>query len=141
MAGPDDLSPGFAGLTLHMEMEMLVESGLTPMQAFQSATGWGSSALLTSSRKPAVKPPVGILAEGAYADLVVLSANPLENISNSKKIERVMKGGQFVKLGYTPNYGKPRNAVAIIPRIPDPEISAVTPSVVEGNREIEVTVH
>src|SRR5881296_2624800 len=141
MAGTDDPSSGFAGLTLHMEMEMLVESGLTPMQALQSATGWGSSALLTSRRKPAAKPPVGILAEGAYADLVVLSANPLESISNTKKIERVMKGGQFVKLGYTPNYGKPRNAVAIIPRIPEPEISAVTPSVIEGNREFEVTVH
>ncbi|PYS10735.1 MAG: hypothetical protein DMG15_19975 [Acidobacteria bacterium] len=141
MAGTDDPSSGFAGLTLHMEMEMLVESGLTPMQALQSATGWGSSALLTSRRKPAAKPPVGILAEGAYADLVVLNANPLENISNSKKIERVMKGGQFVKLGYTPNYGKPRNAVAIIPRIPEPEISAVTPSIIEGNREFEITVH
>lgn len=141
MAGTDDPSSGFAGLTLHMEMEMLVESGLTPMQALQSATGWGSSALLTGRRKPAARPPVGVIDEGAYADLVVLSANPLENISNSKKIDRVMKGGQFVKLGYTPNYGKPRNPVAIIPRLPEPEISAVTPSVIDGNREFEVTVH
>ncbi len=94
MAGTDDPSSGFAGLTLHMEMEMLVESGLTPMQALQSATGWGSSALLTGRRKPAARPPVGVIDEGAYADLVVLSENPLENISNSKKIDQVMKGGQ-----------------------------------------------
>jgi hypothetical protein len=141
MAGTDDPSSGFAGLTLHMEMEMLVESGLTAMQALQSATGWGSSALLTSRRKPVTKPQVGVLAEGAYADLVVLNANPLDNMANSKKIDRVMKGGQFVKLGYTPDYGKPRNPVAIIPRIPEPEISAITPSIIEGDREFELTIH
>src|SRR5207247_3887469 len=41
IAGTDDPSSGIAGITLHMEMEMLVESGLTPMQALQSATGMG----------------------------------------------------------------------------------------------------
>ena len=141
MAGTDDPSSGFGGLTLHMEMEMLVESGLTPMEALKSATGWGSSALLTSRRKPVTKPPVGVLAEGAYADLVVLNANPLDNIANSRKIDRVMKGGQFVKLGYTANYGRPRNPVAIIPRIPEPEISAVTSAIIQSNREVEITVH
>src|SRR5436309_9038396 len=141
MAGTDDPSSGFGGLTLHVEMEMLVESGLTPMEALKSATGWGSSALLTSRRKPVTKPPVGVLAEGAYADLVVLNANPLDNIANSRKIDRVMKGGQFVKLGYTANYGRPRNPVAIIPRIPEPEISAVTPAIIQSNREVEITVH
>ena len=80
---------------------MLVESGLTPMQALQSATGWGSTALLANKKPGAAKPPVGIIAEGAYADLVVLAANPLANITNSRKIERVMKGGQFITLGYT----------------------------------------
>src|SRR5438093_12899476 len=85
MAGTDDPSSGFAGLTLHMEMEMLVESGLTPMQALQSATGWGSSSLLTSRQKSAAKPPVGILAEGAYANLVVLGANPLESNRRFKR--------------------------------------------------------
>src|ERR1041385_1150362 len=45
IAGTDDPSSGIAGITLHMEMEMLVESGLTPMQALQSATGWGSAAI------------------------------------------------------------------------------------------------
>ncbi len=140
IAGTDDPSSGIAGLTLHMEMEMMVESGLTPMQALQSATGWGS-ALLTARKKVATKPIVGVIAEGAYADFVVLSANPLVNIVNSKKIERVMKGGQFVKLGYTSNYGAPRGGVAIIPRTPEPEISAITPSSVDGSRDFEMTVN
>jgi hypothetical protein len=108
-----------------MEMEMLVESGLTPMQALQAATGWGSAALLANKKGVGVTPPVGIIAEGAYADLVVLNANPLTNIANTMKIDRVMKGGQFITLGYTKNYGAPKNPVAVIPHTPDPEISAI----------------
>jgi hypothetical protein len=126
IAGTDDPSAGLAGITLHMEMAMLVESGLTPMQALQAATGWGSTALLANKKGVVTRPPVGIIAEGVYADLVVLSANPLTNIANTRKIERVMKGGQFIKLGYTPNYGTPRNPVAVIPHTPDPEISAIS---------------
>ena len=141
IAGTDDPSSGIAGITLHMEMEMLVESGLTPMQALQSATGWGSTALLANRKKSSAKPPVGIVAEGAYADLVVLGASPLTNIGNSRKIERVMKGGQFIKLGYTKDYGKPRNPVFIIPRTPEPEITAITPSAIESARSFEMVVH
>jgi len=132
---------GIAGLTLHMEMNMMVESGLTPMQALQSATGW-AAALLNGRRKSPAAPTVGVIAEGAYADLVVLSANPLDNIGNSKKIERVMKGGRFVPLGYTTNYGAPKpSETAIIPKTPEPEISAITPHVaVEGSPDFEMTI-
>ena len=141
MAGTDDPSSGIAGLSLHMELAMLVESGLTPMQALQAATGW-SAALLNGRRKVPVAPTVGVIAEGAYADLVVLEANPLADIHNSKKIDRVMKGGQFVQLGYTANYGAPKPSEnAIIPKTPEPEISAIAPYVtVEGSQDFDVTV-
>jgi hypothetical protein len=141
IAGTDDPSSGLAGITLHMEMEMMVESGLTPVQALQSATGWGSTALLANRKEASIRPLVGILTNGAYADMVVLSANPLSNIANTRKIERVMKGGEFIKLGYTNNYGKPRNPVFIIPRTPEPEITAITPSVIDGARNFEMVVH
>jgi hypothetical protein len=142
MGGTDDPSSGIAGLSLHMEMAMLVESGLTPMQALQSETGWGS-ALLTGRRKVPTAPTVGVITDGAFADLVVLGANPLADIHNSKKIERVMKGGQFVQLGYTTNYGAPKlSENAIIPKTPEPELSAITPYVaVEGSPDFEITVH
>jgi hypothetical protein len=142
MGGTDDPASGTAGLTLHMEMAMMVEMGLTPMQALQSATGWAAE-LLTGRRKTPTAPPVGVIAEGAYADLVVLSANPLDNIANSRKIERVMKGGQFVQLGYTTNYAAPRaDESRITPRTPEPEISAITPYVaVEGSPDFEMTIH
>jgi hypothetical protein len=93
------------------------------------------------ARNPAA-PAVGVIAEGAFADLVVLGSNPLDSIGNSKKIERVMKGGRFVPLGYTTNYGAPKpTETAIIPKTPEPEISAITPHVaVEGSPDFEMTV-
>jgi hypothetical protein len=138
VAGTDDPSAGFAGLTLHMEMQMLVESGLTPAQALQAATNWGSTALLTG-RKAGAKPPVGRIAEGAYADLVVLTANPLNSIANTKNIDRVMKGGQFIKPGYTRNFGTPRGG-AIIPRTPEPEISSISPSAIDSAKDVELVI-
>lgn len=141
VGGPDTPSIGTAGLGIHLEMAMLVESGLTPMQALQSTTLWGAE-MLTARRKTATKPMVGLVAAGSYADLVVLSANPLDNIENTRKIDRVMKGGKFVELGYTPYYGSVQPAVVrSTPYVLEPEISAILPNrVVEGSPEIELTV-
>jgi len=140
MGGTDDPSSGMAGLTLHIEMEMLTEIGLTPMQALQAQESWGT-AILAGRGKTPTQPPVGIIAPGAFADFDVLAANPLENITNTQMIERVVKGGQFIKLGYTPYYAQPRPQPSTIPHNPDPEISAITPHVVvEGSPDVEITV-
>ena len=141
IGGTDDPSSGIVGLTLHMEMAMLVEVGLTPMQALQAATSWGAE-MLTARRTGSTRPPIGLIAEGAYADLVVLGANPLENIDNTKKIERVMKGGKFIQLGYTPYYATTKaGELSTIPSIQAPEISSITPHVaVEGSPELEMVV-
>ena len=141
MGGADTPSIGTSGLALHMEMAMMVESGLTPMQALQTAGVWGAE-MITARRKKPTKPMVGLLAEGAYADVVVLSANPLDAIANTRKIERVMKGGRFVELGYTPYYAStPATVVHSTPYIQEPEISAITPNrVVEGGADFELLV-
>mgnify|MGYP003694558149 CR=1 FL=1 len=47
---------------------------------------------------------IGSIRAGNFADLVVVSADPLSDISNTKKIERVMKNGRWVELGYHPEY-------------------------------------
>jgi hypothetical protein len=139
--GSDTPSIGTAGLALHLEMAMLVESGLTPMQALQSETLWGAE-MLTARRNPAARPEIGVIGAGSYADLVVLGANPLDSIQNTRRIERVMKGGQFVTLGYTADYASsPAAMVRSTPYVMDPEISAITPhSVTEGSPEFELTV-
>jgi hypothetical protein len=122
-------------------MEMMVENGLSPMQALQSQLLWGAE-MLTARRKTPTTPSIGLIADGAYADLVVLAANPLDRISNTRKIERVMKGGKFVKLGYTPDYtSAPTNLVRSTPFIQEPEISALIPNrVVEGSADFELVV-
>jgi hypothetical protein len=125
---------------MHMEMAMLVEIGLTPMQSLQATTLWGAE-MLTARKKVPTKPPVGFVGAGANADLVVLSANPLSNIENTRKIERVMKGGSFVQLGYTPHYTAKEEMRGAIPSTPEPEVSAITPNTVaEGSAAFDITV-
>jgi hypothetical protein len=140
-AGTDTVSGGTPGLSLHHEMELFVEAGLTPLQALQSATLW-SAEMLAGKNGRLGSPKVGVVTAGAFADLVVLSANPLEDISNTKKIERVMKGGQFIELGYDPAYySHTRPPRTISMATPVPEISGISPhTVLEGGPDFEIVV-
>jgi imidazolonepropionase-like amidohydrolase len=77
----------FQGFFEHLELEMMVEAGLTPMQAIVSATGaaadcWGRAG------------QIGTIAPGAAADLLVLSANPLERITNTRALDAIYIGGR-----------------------------------------------
>ena len=88
---------------MHHEMEILVEAGLTPMQALKAATSWPAE-LLQGKNGSRGTAKIGSIRPGSFADLVVVSADPLSDISNTKKIERVMKNGRWVELGYHPEY-------------------------------------
>ena len=76
--------PGFA---LHQELELLVESGLAPSAALQAATVNNARSLKQADR-------LGSIAPGKLADLVILTADPTVDIRNTRKIERVIRGGQ-----------------------------------------------
>src|SRR5262249_266934 len=73
----------FAGFGLHDELELLVSSGLTPTQALQAAT-WNPARFLGLERS------LGTVEKGKLADLVLLDANPLEDIHNTQKIRAVV---------------------------------------------------
>jgi imidazolonepropionase-like amidohydrolase len=79
----------FPGFSLHDELELFVDAGLSPMEALQTAT-----------RNPAdylgLIDMVGTVETGKKADLVLLEANPLENISNTKRISAVIVGGRLI---------------------------------------------
>ena len=79
----------FPGFSLHDELELFVKAGLTPMEALQTAT-----------RNPAIYlgliDMVGTVETGKKADLVLLEANPLENISNTKRINAVIVNGRLI---------------------------------------------
>ena len=79
------------GWGVHHELELYVEAGLTPMQALVAATATGAS--LTP---PVGEAEFGTLEVGMIADLVVLDADPLADIRNTLRIDRVMKAGAWV---------------------------------------------
>jgi imidazolonepropionase-like amidohydrolase len=79
--------PGrFQGYFEHLELEYEVKAGLTPMQALVTATSGSAKALNISK-------DAGTLEKGKWADFVVLTANPLDDIRNTRKIESVWIGG------------------------------------------------
>jgi imidazolonepropionase-like amidohydrolase len=86
--GTDTGPPGrFQGFFEHLELEMMVEAGMTPMQVIVSSTG-------DAARCHKKEAELGLLAAGRQADLLVLGANPLENIRNLRSIEQVWVGGR-----------------------------------------------
>ena len=71
-------------------LEALVkEGGLTPFEALQSATR-------NVARFFSIEAEVGTIGEGKIADLVILTANPLEQISNTRKIDGVILNGRYL---------------------------------------------
>jgi hypothetical protein len=89
LAGTDSiLDFCFPGFSLHDELALLVEAGLTPMEALQAATHNPAKFLGSLDSLGTVEP-------GKLADLVLLEANPLEDIHNTQKIAAVVRNGKF----------------------------------------------
>jgi hypothetical protein len=140
-AGTDTVAGGTPGLSMHHEMEILVEAGLTPMQALKAATSW-SAELLEGKNKARGPAKIGSIRVGNFADLIVVSADPMNDISNTKKIERVMKNGRWVELGYHPEYVTlTQRARPIVASNTAPTISAIQPpNVQEGSSGVRVVL-
>lgn len=77
------------GFSLHDELQNLVEAGLTPMEALQSAT-------LRAAQFLQLEKTQGSLEKGKVADAVLLDANPLENIANTRRISAVVLRGKLI---------------------------------------------
>ena len=74
------------GVAEHLELALMVEAGLTPMQAINNATSNSARLLKLDDR--------GVLASGKLADLVVLESDPTADIANSRKIHAVWHRGK-----------------------------------------------
>ena len=74
------------GPSIHREMKMMVESGLTPLQVLRSATFNGAKTMGLEGK-------AGEVEAGMLADLVILDADPLADIGNLAKVYRTIKGG------------------------------------------------
>ena len=93
LAGTDTPRPWVApGHSLHRELTLLVQAGLSPAEALGSATGDAAAALGLCRE-------VGSVTVGARADLVLLEADPLVKIHNTQTIARVILGGEPLEVG------------------------------------------
>jgi imidazolonepropionase-like amidohydrolase len=77
------------GPAVHRELELLVAGGISPMNALRIGT-------LNSARFLGKDRDMGSLEEGKIADMVLLTANPLDDINNAKQISMVMKAGKII---------------------------------------------
>ena len=95
LAGTDLGNPFiFAGFSLHDELEMFVKAGFTPMESLQTAT-------INPAKFLGKEKDLGTVQRGKLADLVLLDANPLENISNTRRISGVVVRRQVFAAGNT----------------------------------------
>jgi imidazolonepropionase-like amidohydrolase len=90
MAGTDTTAPFvFPGSSLHEELALLVQAGLTPMQALQAATKRPAEFLGKQQTQ-------GTIEQGKIADLVLLDADPLADIHNTQRISAVILRGKLL---------------------------------------------
>jgi imidazolonepropionase-like amidohydrolase len=87
-----DTPPGvyvFPGFSLHQELQRFVAAGFTPLEALQTAT-------LNPAKFLGMQDRLGTIEKGKLADLVLLDANPLENIRNTQAIAGVVVNGRYL---------------------------------------------
>ena len=99
VAGTDQAIPGYS---LHREMELYVEAGFTPLEALQAAT-------IVAARALGVETESGSLAAGKRGDVLLLDADPLADIHNTRKVWRTVAAGAvyspaplWQSVGFTP---------------------------------------
>ena len=82
-----DPTPAYVGWSTHIEMESMGKAGLTPSEVISAATRNSAQSLGLNQ--------LGMVASGKNADFLVLDANPLDNIANTRRISRVyLRGGE-----------------------------------------------
>jgi imidazolonepropionase-like amidohydrolase len=99
VAGTDQAIPGYS---LHRELEIYVQAGFTPMEALMAATS-------VPARVMGLDKEVGTLTVGKRADMVLLDADPLADIHNTRRIAKTIEAGAVYEpaplwqsVGFTP---------------------------------------
>ena len=87
VAGTDQSVPGFS---LDREIELYVKAGFTPMEAIQAAT-------LVPARAMGMEQDSGTVEPAKRADVILIDGNPLENISDIRKVDTVFAAGKMYK--------------------------------------------
>jgi hypothetical protein len=92
-----DITQSAPGLGLHEEMSVFQDDiGMTPMQVIQSATKWVAEGFKIDD--------VGSIEEGKFADILIVNADPTQNVMNLRQIHMVLKDGVVQDRSYDPAY-------------------------------------
>ena len=137
MSGVDTPSASVPGIALHQEMELLVDSGVSPLQVLQ-ATTVNPAAFVRKLDK------LGSLEEGKVGDVVILEGNPLEDIRNTRRIFQVISRGRVLDGKYHADFFNPYPYPAAEHSshyFPSPRIRSAAPDTVQaGQRNGTVTI-
>jgi amidohydrolase family protein len=100
MGGSDNSSDYPPGLCSHIEMQQLVYSGLTPMQAIMSVTKWAAESWHKDKE-------IGTIEAGKTADLITVNGDPLADIKNTRNVDLVIQDGKVIDRALDPNWKNP----------------------------------
>jgi hypothetical protein len=100
LIGGDTNGAKVAGFVVHDEMEVWQEGGIKPMQIIQAATKWTAEGMKVINK-------IGTIETGKIADLVIVNANPLDDVANLRQIDTVVFDGKVVDRAFHTWYGTP----------------------------------
>lgn len=123
------------GLAVWHEMELMADAGIPNLQILQGATINPAEFVHQDKNLATIEP-------GKLADIIILKANPLENISNIRTLETVIQHGNVQRLGNFPEYRNPipRPRFASLDILPRPYIISVSPTVVPMEERQVLTI-
>jgi tetratricopeptide (TPR) repeat protein len=133
IAGTDAGNPAvFFGPSVHREMELMLDSGLSPLEVIQAATKNAAEVLNTDDK-------LGLIEQGKTADILLINGNPLENIKKTQDIALVIKNGEILdrnKLAAKINPGEK----TVIPKSKTVEAKKVSMPIQANTKEIDKIV-
>ena len=100
LIGGDTNATKVAGFAVHEEMEIWQEGGIPPMQIIQAATKWVADGMKLGNR-------IGSIERGRIADIVIVNANPLQDVTNLRQIDTVIFDGKVIDRSFHAWYDSP----------------------------------
>ena len=134
LAATDEGGQFVPGLSIHYEMLMITDAGISPMKAIQGATLWAAESIGQGE-------DLGSIEVGKLADFTIIEGNPLNDITATQNVRMVIKDGQLMDTRYDPEsvtkvprpYGLTPVVLSVSPPVTQEGVGGVTLQV-EGSR-------